>query len=291
MKFGTKLNQKLGFSLIELSIAILVIGILVIGVTKGSRIIYSAKIKSARALTDGSPVNSTSNLILWLETTSDKSFDTTVGIGDQITTWNDINTQSTTKNNATQTVSSSYSPIYTSNLINGLPALEFDGTDDYLSFSGADLIGTNYTAFIVEKRTDGNNNYFIGGTGSKTNGTLVFGYNSNKMIFNQYKNSYVTGAIFPYSSPTPRIHCFRFHQAIGRNYHLNGTNITITPSGSVSPTQGLVSYDDAMIAKWATLDYYKGDIAEIIMFNRYLRDGERQEIEDYLSQKWGINLS
>ncbi len=67
-------KNKLGFSLIELSIVILVIGILVIGITKGSRIIRESKLKSAQALTMSSPVASMSNIVMWLESTSEKSF-------------------------------------------------------------------------------------------------------------------------------------------------------------------------------------------------------------------------
>jgi len=54
----TKQNNKLAFSLIELSVVILVIGILVIGITKGSRIISEAKIKYAMALAQASPTAS-----------------------------------------------------------------------------------------------------------------------------------------------------------------------------------------------------------------------------------------
>ncbi len=134
-----KESSKLGFSLIELSVVILVIGILVIGVTQGSRIISAAKLKSARALISSAPVNSTSNLILCLETTSDKSFDAGLGNGNQITTWYDLNPQSVTKNNATQITDNSYRLIYTNNLINGLPALRFDGANDYFDYLGNDL--------------------------------------------------------------------------------------------------------------------------------------------------------
>ena len=50
---------KLGFSLIELSVVILIIGILVLGVTQGSRILTEVKLKSAIALTTSSPVTAT----------------------------------------------------------------------------------------------------------------------------------------------------------------------------------------------------------------------------------------
>ena len=46
------------FSLIEISIVLLIIGILVAGVTQSSRLISQSKINSARAMTQSSPVSS-----------------------------------------------------------------------------------------------------------------------------------------------------------------------------------------------------------------------------------------
>ena len=65
-----KNHSKLAFSLIELSVVILIIGILVLGVTQGSRMMYEAKLKSAISLTQSSPVISMENLVLWLEPTN-----------------------------------------------------------------------------------------------------------------------------------------------------------------------------------------------------------------------------
>ena len=61
-------NNK-AFSLIELSIVILVISLLVVGVTKGSRLMSEAKLKSAQALTSSSPVNAMTGVVLWLDAT------------------------------------------------------------------------------------------------------------------------------------------------------------------------------------------------------------------------------
>lgn len=69
------MSNKNAFSLIELSIVILIIGILVAGVTQSSRLIRQMKISSARSITNSSPVSSISNLAGWWETTLDSSLD------------------------------------------------------------------------------------------------------------------------------------------------------------------------------------------------------------------------
>jgi len=56
------------FSLIELSIVILIIGILVAGVTSSSRLVKRMKIITAQNLTTSSPISSIKDLIFWYET-------------------------------------------------------------------------------------------------------------------------------------------------------------------------------------------------------------------------------
>jgi len=69
-----KILSKRAFSLIELSIVVLIIGILISGITAGSRLVRDSKLKSAAQLTKASDVNSISDLVLWLEPTLENSF-------------------------------------------------------------------------------------------------------------------------------------------------------------------------------------------------------------------------
>ena len=93
--------MKKAFSLIELSIVILIIGILVAGVTQSSRLIREFRVSTAESLTQSSPVASIKGLTFWLETSLDASFlPNEAEDGMVITQWNDINPQTTTKSNA-----------------------------------------------------------------------------------------------------------------------------------------------------------------------------------------------
>lgn len=53
-----KLKKITAFSLIELSIVVLVIGILIAGFIQGSKLVSKAALNSARTLTESSPVAS-----------------------------------------------------------------------------------------------------------------------------------------------------------------------------------------------------------------------------------------
>jgi prepilin-type N-terminal cleavage/methylation domain-containing protein len=57
-------NQSKAFSLIELSIVILIIGILIAGVTQGSRLVRESKITTAVTLTQSAPIASVKDLVL-----------------------------------------------------------------------------------------------------------------------------------------------------------------------------------------------------------------------------------
>lgn len=124
------------FSLIELSIVILIIGILVAGVTQSSRLLRQVALSSAKSLTTSSPVHSISGLVSWYEPTLDKSFDEfEASDNSTVSKWYDINPTSSSKIDLIQT-DATRRPTYTSNAVNGLPSLKFNGVNTYLKTNG-----------------------------------------------------------------------------------------------------------------------------------------------------------
>ncbi len=128
--------MKKAFSLIELSIVFLIIGILVAGVTQSSRLIKQMRLQVAQNITYSSPINSIKDLKIWLETSQARSINSaTNGLNpdnnDKISSWNDISPQLITKINPSQT-NDSLRPIYVeTSPINNLPALKFN-SNEYL---------------------------------------------------------------------------------------------------------------------------------------------------------------
>jgi len=310
----TSINK--AFSLIELSIVILIIGILVAGVTQSSRLVRMFKISTAQTLTQSSPVNGINNLMVWYETTLDASFNASEDFDKgSISAWYDINVQSTSKINACQntaittanctaTGSSASQPKYIENAINGLPVIQFDGNDDYLDFNGTGLIGTDYTIFVVEQRRSAPANYtFLIGTGNTgTSGpgsTFMLGFNpasGQNNFFHSlggggtYEIIYNIGS---YISPKPRIHTTILNTSVGQSYWLNGgttPEIATTGSGNKTPL-ALASLMSIARGNDGVIRYYQGDIAEIIIFTRALKTEERQSIESYLGKKYAITIS
>lgn len=293
----TKSNKFKAFSLVELSIVILVISILVAGVIGGSILINKSKLFSARALTNSSPVASTKNLVAWWESTSEKSFNISeTGNNLTISTWYDINPQSSSLRNAT---TSTNKPTYSEKNRSGLPMLYFNGSA-YFNIPNYTVPNgdADYTVFFVTSTTSsgGRKTVLCGGTWGVTDislfryfGTVIENYTGSASVRNQYESS---------GSPNPKveeihIHSFTYSFKNSSNrfatVHLNGALRQLkTLNTTGSKNTGSIS--DNYIGFRGT-EPMQGYIGEIIIFDRALTNSERKSIEGYLSQKWGIRIS
>ena len=89
--------KKTAFSLIELTIVLIIIGLLATVVIGSQSLINSATLSSARSKTKASPVNHIENLVFWLDSTSENSFDGSESSDESlISIWKDLNLQKTT---------------------------------------------------------------------------------------------------------------------------------------------------------------------------------------------------
>ncbi len=126
------------FSLIELSIVILVIGVLIAGVMEGKSLVQKSSLNSARALTKSSPVSGIKDLLLWYETSLAESFTYSQATdGATITTWYDVNPQSTSKINATNYNGTTK---FKENIFGAIPAVYFSGNSS-LQHNNMSLVG------------------------------------------------------------------------------------------------------------------------------------------------------
>jgi prepilin-type N-terminal cleavage/methylation domain-containing protein len=153
------MNKKIrrnAFSLIELSIVILIVGILVAGVTQSSSLVRKFRLNTAIQMTKNSPVPSINNLAMWLETTGENSFINSSGSknisdGDSIQTWVDSNPQSISKILVTQTATDRR-PTFAENVINGIPVVRF--SEDFFATTLANSGSADMTVFIVARNSD-----------------------------------------------------------------------------------------------------------------------------------------
>ena len=289
------------FSFLEISVVIMIIGLLISAILTGSEVTASAKLVHARSLTQNSPVASISGLTLWLDTTSEKSFSKLESKeGAAISRWNDINPEASVSNylsNSSGTTSEH--PIYKETCINGLPCLYFNGTTNnkitspkqmgirtkyismFLVFTGSESATASYASSVFSSggAWDGNSGAFILGTTANPN--KYFSYNMPSTYGIQYrsctpvaymnpKQEYVYGVIDDNSSSI-------FHYVNGVVANSVGSN-----SGVLTKTLGVVSIGNGS---------YQGNIGEVIIFTKALTANERKSVEQYLSKKWGIAIN
>ncbi len=107
-----KSQLKKAFSLIELSVVVLIIGILIAGITQSSRLVRAMKLNTARSLTRSSDVNSIRNLTAWFDATAEGVFSSscaTTSTNTNLTSATRIfNTDTTNGNPSVATPSSAY---------------------------------------------------------------------------------------------------------------------------------------------------------------------------------------
>ena len=297
-----KTSNHKAFSLVEISMVILVIGILIAGVSRGIDLYDDYRLASARNLTKNSLVNRIPDLEMWLETTGENSLATgTTSFTDKanpvdqdsIGRWNNINPNilPSARNHATQnnpTALVDNQPKYIRKGMNGLPALLFDGTNDFFSFDGNFLVGSDYTIFVVEARSSFKSlNYFLAGNGGLLNTNLHLGYRTDILITQAHFGNDIDKNVSNFTSTVLRMHSFVFSKISGKAIYTNGG--TGSFDGSNNNKLPLASYQLASIANYRGA-YYKGSIAEIIFYTRTLNDKERQGVEAYLSKKWSIKI-
>ena len=288
-------KSKKAFSLIELSIVLLIIGIIAGGITQSSRLIAAFKLSSARSLTRGSPVASISGLVAWWDATSEASFKSSeADDGSKISTWYDINPQSSSKNDLTQATLAK-KPIYTASAINGLPALSFDGSAQYLGVPySADFNASQFTIFAVVRPTAYNTAYgpIVASRDYETmGGYVLYAANTGHYQFVLGNSSSWVGLY----EDSPASITFKKADVLTGSYDGTTRKLyasgTLSLSGSASLTtnqQKMLTIGVVDIEAAIVVYYYTGYVGEVIIFNRNLKVSERTDVENYLQKKWSV---
>ena len=297
------MKKSRAFSLVELSIVIMIIGILIAGVIQGSRIIAQMKLSAARSLTQGSDVNGISDIILWLDATAEgmlanaSSGSTTyISDGDEISPWTDQNPQTTSKFSFTQSTAGAY-PTYKQNGINGLPTLRFDPATDgtagdalFTSYS-ATLNPSQFTIFIVlqpiEIGSSGDTHLSYSGGGYHR---LDYRNSLERVDFWTYYGGFVSGPSITGVSHN-KVHILDFIMDATTKYiYRDGANLISSAIGGNTPgsSGGFILGSSSASGGSQSFDGY---ISEFIMFSRALKTAERQSVEKYLGKKYGVKIS
>lgn len=287
-------NKKSGFSLIEVSIVIIVITILIVTIIKTGYIVAKTRINSARSLTSGAPVTAIPDLFAWWEPVMETSFNKQNQRDGEVLenlnggSWFD---RSGNKNHAT-TVTGSLT--YKERAINDIPAINFPGTaENGIEFDASDILNENFTVFVVDQRltdTSSARRQISWGGG------LGLGYINQTTVSIQPETTPLSDVtIEAYSKPQPRIITYVLTRSLSipftQGIFINGGNGSIAASTSVSQTMSFVNSVGYIGRNDSGSVPFFGDIAEIIVYTRALDIEERNEVQKYLSKKYNIKIT
>jgi prepilin-type N-terminal cleavage/methylation domain-containing protein len=297
------------FSLIELSIVIIVIGIIIAGVTQGSSLIIKARLNAAKALTQSSPVSAIPGLRLWLETTMEDSFAPDLAFDDSsIQMWYDRNPQVSSKLYAATT--SSDIKYKQNSYINSLPSLYFPGTAaDFFTVAtsvqfttgtttpatiNATAIPTSNNIFsyflVVRSEAAGEaRNVFHNGS---SNGWGYAHTTEDKQVSFSGTLSVTAGATFTKAEIISATYSGGTVSTSNLKLYTDGSLETINVEDATTvatPTTGL--YIGSINGTGSATTNWKGYISEIIIFEKKLNDTDRRAVEEYLGKKYNIKVA
>lgn len=290
------------FSFLESVVVIAIIGILIIAIMQSVKLVRKIKLNSAQTLTSSSEVSAIPNMSIWLETTIFKNLSSAsraseVDDVDSVKSWNDYNTQAIEADrlNALQS-NVANQPLYVKDGISGLPALRFDGVNDYLSVRN--FAANSVTIFVVLK-TDK-----VAGVDSLAAPVLWAGAEGvvndiSPVLINKNNPSIANGGDSDYfltadrSVVTDSTHIVM----VSRNLYSGTREIWVDSINVANDTNGapgvpLNANLEILIGRNPINNVsFNGYIGEIIAFERNLEIAERKTVERYLAKKWKVKIA
>lgn len=278
------LSQRSAFSLIEFSIVLVIIGILVAAVTKGSSLINSARLASARSVTSKSPVPNISGLVAWYETSLSDSLKVSETIdGQQITTWYDVSPGSVAKKK-NSLIAAFGTALFKTSGINKIPSISFSGNDKLTLSAFYQGSSAQSTIFIVASPSSLSGVLVDSANGQ---GTSTVRFTSTGLNINCGSGVSINFSIPPQAG-TSYIIASYLNSNNSKAYSNDATTIAgggVINVGSNS-LQGLTVGTDRNSATG-----FSGLISEIIIYNRPLQNQERKDVMAYLSKKYQIAVT
>jgi hypothetical protein len=179
-------------------------------------------------------------------------------------------------------------PTFVPGAINSLPAIRFNGIDQFMFMADQTLSWLNASSFtifyVATKTASASNAFVLGGQSAGTRANLAAGYtaaNTYKVVFGNDD----AGTIVPLKTPgQPELYNISFNAGtLERRVRRNGNTVGLgASSGSLAGMTGQT------IGRYLTT-YGQFDLGEIIIYNRVLSDYEVGQVERDLISKWTIS--
>ncbi len=239
----------------------------------GINIVNSALIKG-----EFKPSDITGNA-LWLDAADSSTLTLN---GSNVSQWSD---KSGNNHHFTQATGTAQ-PTYRTAGMNGLNTLMFNDSSSVLTnntlLSAANFSSQQATMFAVFKP---NSDYMYSITSISPTVGGYWRYYDNLSYISEFRNVRVESVDLNMPTNGAAIATFVSGEAAdpsGYKFLLNGIQKI-----AVYPNFGLPENKEMLIGYDVFSQFYNGDVAEVVIYNRALSDAERVQVENYLQAKWG----
>jgi len=285
------------FTLVEIAIVVLIVGILISGISLGVDLYKDFRITTAQSLTQNSRVNRIDGLILWLEASQKSSFEpSNINDGQRITKWKNINqnmlAQDRVLNDATPTTSTA--PIYREGAVSSLPSLEFVPEEEQClwvrtGYDGASIINSSIYLLIRTKENwvDTNQPRLLGRLLSVSSYSM-WDIRANVLVIANGNNVYNYVGTYKIKPTSTVLHELIIDRKNAIHYNIIGDANSNGVSSSITDTYSGSHASQGLSIRCGGETKASAYFSEIIIFDRALNTNERNDVKNYLIKKWNI---
>ncbi len=211
-----------------------------------------------------------------------------LGTGALPTTGTVLSTWADTSGNAFNTSGGSLA-VFTTNSINGLPAISFNGSNMYYVFPSAATIGltnSDYTIFIVAQTSSSSTAFLMGGVPDENFEMHLNGGIGSRFI--PKGGTYLdVGTDTEFTNGQPHL----FQAMVNSTTPLASYTVdNVTPTTLASNCQSSATGGMFLGCRQGLILLYSGFIGEVAIYNRALSSTELTQIRNYFATKWGVTV-
>ena len=182
-------------------------------------------------------------------------------------------------------------PTFTSNAVNGRPALSFDGASDHMRTLAT--LGATHSVFFALKM---NQRKIAGILGGEYNDSMIYGDGSQSFSGNKYGLFGIGYAVYGGGAITTGVYEIVSGVLTGAtlpanlSMWTNGTGGAVTTETAGSPPTAELA-GNLYVGSSAGSHYLDGYIAEMITYTTALGTSQRVAVERYLGKKYGVSVA
>ncbi len=228
---------------------------------------------------------SVSGCCLWLDSADPVSFNSgAITNGTTITSWRD-------KSGLGQSITVAGSPVWNSTTLNSSPSVNLTNGRFSGIFSNP-LSNFTFTAFIITSL----NSYPTGGYPCLAFQNIPTGPTASFLRVLDYAGafrylSFLTGGFLlstASSLTTPFLWSTTYNGTTSAFLYYNGSNTANSTSSSAPGSNAAHFYLGTEEADIPGVNSWPGFVSEVVVYNTVLTQTQRQQVEGYLAQKWGL---